>query len=168
MDANEEEPQESGVRVSTRSKMPSKRLDQEEVLLERLHRLKSKRSGYLSTVTARRKDIEALLADEENIELVKEKLPRFLAAFETFKDAHVTYSSHLQDEVSFARCQEQFNVESLRVDDVCKRVQDWIESTEEIVRLNSQIKPDHSASQIASWTTSKSSRRRSQRSNRSG
>lgn len=93
MDAKEEELQESGVRVSTRSKITSK-------LLERLYGLKNERSGYLSKVTARSKDIEALLADEE---LVKEKLPRFLAAFETFKDAHVTYSSHLQDEVSFAR-----------------------------------------------------------------
>lgn len=76
MDANEEELQESGVRVSTRSKITSKRL-------ERLYGLKNERSGYLSTVTARRKDIEALLADEENVELVKEKLSRFLAAFET-------------------------------------------------------------------------------------
>ena len=53
---------------------------------------------------------EALQADEENVALVKEKLPCFLAAFETFKDAHVTYSSRLQDEVSFVRCQEQFKL----------------------------------------------------------
>ena len=160
MDANEEELQEFVVRVSTRSNITSKRL-------ERLYGLKNERSGYLSTVTARRKDIEALLADGENVELVKEKLSLFLAAFETFKDAHVTYSSHLQDEISFARCQEQFNLESLRVDDFCKRVQDWIESAEEIVRFNSQIKPDDSASQIPSRSASKSSTRRSQRSNRS-
>ena len=114
MDANEEELQESGVRVSTRSKITTKRL-------ERLYGLKNERSGNLSTVTARGKDIEALLADEENVEIVKEKLPRFLAAFETFTDAHVTYSSHLQDEASFARCQEQFSLESLRVDDYCRR-----------------------------------------------
>lgn len=60
MDENEEELQESGVHVSTRCKMPSKRRDQEEVFLERLHRLKNEKSGYLSTVTARRNDIEAL------------------------------------------------------------------------------------------------------------
>lgn len=90
MDENEEELQESGVHVSTRCKMPSKRRDQ-EVFLKRLHRLKNERSGYLSTVTEWRNDIEALQADEENVALVKEKLPCFLAAFETFKDAHVTY-----------------------------------------------------------------------------
>ena len=42
MDANEEELQESGVRVSSRSKMPSKRLDQEEVFFERLTGLRTK------------------------------------------------------------------------------------------------------------------------------
>ena len=140
MEANEEELQESGVRASTLSKMPTKRLDQEdEVFLERLHRLKNERLGYLSTVTARRKDIEALFADEENVELVKDKLPRFLAALETFKNAHVTYSLHLQDEVSFARCQEQFTLKSLRAGDFCKRVQDWTGSTEENIRLKETL-----------------------------
>ena len=42
MDANEEELQESGIRVSSRSKMPSKRLDQEEVFFERLTGLRTK------------------------------------------------------------------------------------------------------------------------------
>ncbi|PFX31613.1 hypothetical protein AWC38_SpisGene3557 [Stylophora pistillata] len=40
------------------------------------------RSGYLSTVSARRTEIDALLSSEENVHLVKEKLPGFLAAVE--------------------------------------------------------------------------------------
>jgi len=90
-----------------------------------LHWLKNERSSYLSTVAARRNEIDALLSNEENISLVKEKLPGFLAAYEAFKEADLAYSSNLQDEVSFARCQEQFNFESLRADDFCKRVQEW-------------------------------------------
>jgi len=61
MDGSDNVPEDSGDRISTRFKMPSKRLDQEVVLLEKLHRLKNERSGYLSTVTARRNEIDALL-----------------------------------------------------------------------------------------------------------
>ena len=142
MDGSDDVPEDSGDRISTRSKMPRKRPDQEGALLEKLHRLKNERSGYLSTVTARRNEIDALLSNEENIYLVNEKLPGFLAAFEAFKEAHLAYSSNLQDEASFARCQEQFNFECSRADDFCKRVQEWTRRPEEILRLNSQINPE--------------------------
>ena len=168
MDGSDDVPEDSGDRSSTRSKMPSKGLDQEGVLLEKLHRFKNEKSGYLSTVTARRNEIDALLSNEENISRVKEKLPGFLAAFEVFKEAHLAYLSNLQDEASFARCQEQFNFEPLRADDFCKRVQEWTRRPEKVLRLNSQINPEDSASQIGSRTASKSSTRQSQRSNRSG
>jgi len=49
---------------------------------------------------------------KENIQLVKEKLPGFLAAVETFKEAHLAYLLNLHDEISIARCQEQLNLES--------------------------------------------------------
>ena len=126
------------------------------------------RSGYLSTVSARRNEIDALLSNEENISLVKEGLPGFLAAFEAFKEAHLAYSSNLQDEASFVRCQEQFNFESLRADDFCKRVQEWTGRAEEILRFNSQINPEDSARYIGFRTASKSSTRQSRRSNRRG
>ena len=95
MDGSDDVPEDSGDRISIRSKMPSKRLDQEGVLLENLDRLKNERSGYLSTVTARKNEIDALLSNEENISLVKKKLPGFLAALEAFKEAHLAYSLNL-------------------------------------------------------------------------
>ena len=55
-------------------------------------KLKNERSGYLSAVSARRNEIDALLPNEENIQLVKEKLPSFLAPVESFKEAHLVYS----------------------------------------------------------------------------
>ena len=60
MDGSDDLPEDFGDRISIRSKMPSKQLDQEGVLLEKLDR-KNERSGYLSTVTARRNEIDALL-----------------------------------------------------------------------------------------------------------
>ena len=77
MDGNDNVPEDSGDPDGARPRMPSKQLDQEGVLLEKLCRLKNVRSGYLSAVTTRRNEIDALLSSEENVHLVKEKLPAF-------------------------------------------------------------------------------------------
>ena len=67
MDTGGDEARDSGDQDGARPRMPSKRLDQEGVLFEKLPRLKNKRSGCLSTVSARRNEIDALLSSEENI-----------------------------------------------------------------------------------------------------
>ena len=60
MDVNEVLPEDSGNRVGTCCKMPSKRLDREGVLLKNKNeRLKNERSGYLSTVSSKRNEIDA-------------------------------------------------------------------------------------------------------------
>ncbi|PFX14415.1 hypothetical protein AWC38_SpisGene21429 [Stylophora pistillata] len=130
MDIGADKALDSGDGDGVRPRMPSKQLDQEGVLLERLRRLKNERSGYLSTVSARRNEIDALLSSEENVHLVKEKLPGFLAAVE--------------------------------------RTQQWIKGSEKRLRLNSQVNPEDSASQIGSRATTKSSSKKSQRSSHSG
>ena len=164
MDTADDEARDYGSRPS----LPSKQLDQEGVLFEKLRRLKNERSGYLSTVTSRRNEIDALLSREENVQLVKEKLPGFLAAVEKFKEADLAYSSNLQDDIIIARCQEQLNSESSRANLFYQRIQEWIKRSEELLRLNSQISPEDSTSQIGSRTTSKSSSRKSRRSSQSG
>ena len=168
MDGNNNVAEDSGDRFGTCSRMPNKQLDEEAVLFEKLHRLQNERSGYLSTVSARRNEIDALLSSEENIQPVKEKLPSFLAAVEKFKEAHLAYSSNLQDDTIVARCQEQLNSESSRANLFYQRIQEWIKRSEELVRLNSQINPEDSTSQIGSRTTCKSSARKSRRSSQSG
>ena len=110
----------------------------------------------------------ALLSSEENVQLVKENLPVLLAAIETFKEAHVVCSSNLQDDISIARCQEQLDSESSRANLFYQRIQEWIKRSEELLRLNSQINPKDSTSQIGSRATSKSSARKSRRSSHSG
>ena len=114
MDTGGDKARDSGDRDGARPRMPSKQLDQEGLLFEELHQLKNEKSGCLSTVCARRNQIDALLSSEENVQLVKEKLPGFLGAIETFKEAHLVYSSNLQDDISIARCQEQLDSESSR------------------------------------------------------
>ena len=93
MDTGGDEARDSGDRDGARPRMPSKRLVEEGVFFEKLHRLKNERSACVSTVSARRNEIDALLPSEENVQLVKEKLAGFLPAIETFKEAHLVESS---------------------------------------------------------------------------
>ena len=117
--------------------MSSKRPEQEGALFEKLRRLKNERSRYLSAVTARRNEIDSLLSSEENVQLVKETLPGFLAAVEKFKEADLAYSSNLQDDIIVERCQEQLDSESSRANLFYQRIQEWINRLEELIRLNS-------------------------------
>ena len=81
-----------------------------------------------------------------------------MAAFQGFKEAHLTFLFNLQHKTSIVKCREQFDRKSLWADDFCPKVQEWIRNAEEILMLNSQVSPEDSASQIGSRVTSKSSR----------
>ena len=65
--------------------MQCKQLDQEGVLFEKLHQLKNERLGYLSTDSTRRNEMDVLFSSE-NVQLVKEKFPSFLASVEMSKE----------------------------------------------------------------------------------
>ncbi|XP_068735476.1 fas-binding factor 1-like [Montipora capricornis] len=146
----------------------SSALDQ-VISLEDLRRLKNSRSGYLSVVTIKRNEIQVLLSREGNASRVKEKMSEFVAAFAAFQEAHVVYMSYLSDESSVLRCHESFERESVRKDDFIHEVQGWIKRSEEVARLDSQLQPEGSASQIVSRTSaSRLSSRKSHRSSRSG
>ena len=139
------------------------------ISLEDLQRLKNSRSGYLSVVTIKRNEIKVLLSREVNASRVKEKMSEFVAAFAAFQEAHVVYMSYLSDDSSILRCHESFECESVRKDDFIHEVQGWIKRTEEVARLDSQLQPEETASQIVSRTSaSRLSSRKSHRSSRSG
>ena len=60
MDGDDNGIGETEFRITTRPKTLSKTLDQDGALGEKLLQLKNSRSGHLSTVTARKNEIEAL------------------------------------------------------------------------------------------------------------
>ena len=140
---------------------------EEGALGEKLVHLRNSRSGYLSTVTTKLNEIDALLSNDGNLERVREKLSEFVTAFEKFKEAHILYMSFVEDEDCIARCQESFDREVVRKDNFIQRVQEWIVRVEEAVRLDAQIRPQDSVSRTGSRSTSKPSRR-SEHSSRSG
>ena len=82
-------------------------------------------------------------------------------AFGAFQDANNAYLFNVQDEATVLKCQEQFDSVSLQTDDFFQKVERWIQSSEEILRLKSQISPRDSISQVGSHVTSKLSTRES-------
>ena len=85
-------------RSSTHSQKPNSSLDQEAVAMERIRELRKRRGGVLSALTAKHKEIDNLLTDENNLEAVKVKLMEISSLFQRFTDAHEEYNATLIDE----------------------------------------------------------------------
>ena len=64
------------------------------------------RSGLAAKVSTRINEILDLMADDRNLQMVKEKLSRAIAAFEKFKGAQFDYWSEVKDANSVTECQE--------------------------------------------------------------
>ena len=167
MDGDDNGVGETEFRITTSSKTLSKTLDQDGALREKLLQLRNSRSGHLSTVTARKNEIDALLLNEENVHHVKMKITGYLAAFEAFKDANFNYLRNLVDERSKVECHEYFDREFQRMSEFNDRVQDWIRRAYEAARLHLQINPEDSVSQSGRSKASKGSRRSSRSSSSS-
>ena len=119
----------------------------------------------LGIVTGKRNKIQVLLFSEGDASHIKEKM----SALAAFQEAHAVYMWYLSDESSVLRCHESFERESFQKDDFIHEVQGWIKRTEEVARLDSQLRPEDSASQIVSRTSSaRLSSRKSHRSSCSG
>ena len=78
-------------------------------LYDKLLRLKNSRSGFLSTATVKKSEVEALLSDAQNIDRVKVKFTEFMVPLENFKEAHILHLSSIQDEACITRCRESFD-----------------------------------------------------------
>ena len=130
----------------------------EGALYGKLLRLKNSRSGFLSTATVKKSEVEALLSDA-HIDRVKVKFTEFMVPLENFKEAHILYLSSIQDEACIARCRESFDrLQAVLKDDFVQRVQDWIARAEEVLQLNIQVSPEDSIDEVGFRSASKSSR----------
>ena len=64
------------------SRKPNSLLDQNAVAMERIRELRKRRGGVLSALTAKRKEIDSLLKDENNLEAVKVRLTEITSLFQ--------------------------------------------------------------------------------------
>ena len=76
---------------TTRQKVPSKAVDQDEVRIERAIDMKARRAGHLGEVRKRLNFVESLLSEGASVEEVIHNVECYERAFRKFVDAHETY-----------------------------------------------------------------------------
>nr|XP_058944749.1 uncharacterized protein LOC131772813 [Pocillopora verrucosa] len=145
------QPAENG----SRTRKPNTSLDQEGISLERIRELRKRRGGVLSSLTSKRREIDSLLTDENNLETVKVKLSEITLLFRRFTEAHDAYNVALVEESQRQESDLYFADIESSLDFFCRTVNDWLRVTEARLQDN-LITPDDSASQIGSEVRSKS------------
>ena len=138
-----------------RARKPNTSLDQEGISLERIRELRKRRGGVLSSLTSKRREIDSLLTDENNLETVKVKLSEITSLFRRFTEAHDAYNVALVEESQRQESDLYFADIESSLDFFCRTVNDWLRVTEARLQDN-LITPDDSASQIGSEVRSKS------------
>ena len=138
-----------------RTRKPNTSLDQEGISLERIRELRKRRGGVLSSLTSKRREIDSLLTDENNLETVKVKLSEITSLFRRFTEAHDAYNVALVEESQRQESDLYFADIESSLDFFCRTVNDWLRVTEARLQDN-LITPDDSASQIGSEVRSKS------------
>lgn len=145
------QPAENG----SRARKPNTSLDQEGISLERIRELRKRRGGVLSSLTSKRREIDSLLTDENNLGTVKVKLSEITSLFRRFTEAHDAYNVALAEESQRQESDLYFADIESSLDFFCRTVNDWLRVTEARLQDN-LITPDDSASQIGSEVRSKS------------
>ena len=138
-----------------RARKPNTSLDQEGISLERIRELRKRRGGVLSSLTSKRREIDSLLTDENNLGTVKVKLSEITSLFRRFTEAHDAYNVALVEESQRHESDLYFADIESSLDFFCRTVNDWLRVTEARLQDN-LITPDDSASQIGSEVRSKS------------
>ena len=138
-----------------RARKPNTSLDQEGISLERIRELRKRRGGVLSSLTSKRREIDSLLTDENNLETVKVKLSEITSLFRRFTEAHDAYNVALVEESQRQESDLYFADIESSLDFFCRTVNDWLRVTEARLQDN-LLTPDDSASQIGSEVRSKS------------
>ena len=158
-------------RVGARLRQPNPTLDLEGVILERLRLKKKSRAGYASVVTTKSNEIVGLLADDRNLQEVKEKLVHVEAAFLKLKEAHCDYASEIHDADGVVQCQLYLDKEEKKFSIFRQRIADWITVAEDkllavSLQVDSDVKPNDSISCAGTPTPSRRSRHSSSVSSR--
>ncbi|CAH3148678.1 unnamed protein product [Porites lobata] len=98
--------------------------------MERIRELRKRRGGVLSALTAKRKEIDSLLTDENNLEAVKEYNATLID--ESQRQESVVYFTDIESSLNF----------------FCQTVNDWLQVTE--IRIQDlDVTPDDSVSQTS-------------------
>ena len=135
------------VRSSSSVRRLNVTLDPDAIRVERIRVLRKKRGGVLSSITAKRKEIDDLLNDVNNLEAVKVKLAEITDLFRKFVESQNAYHRELVHEAQKEQSNAYFSEIESSLRFFCHTVNDWLRVTE--VKLHEMaITPDDSASQV--------------------
>ena len=134
-------------RTSARVRKPNSSLDHEGASIERIRELRKKRGEVLSSLSAKRREIDNLLTDEINLEAVKIKLPEITSLFRKFAEAQHAYHAALTDEGQRQESEVYFAEIESSLDFFCRTVNDWLRVTEAKLQ-DDLVTPDDSASHV--------------------
>ena len=136
-------------RSSTSVRKPNSTLDHDGIRMERIRELRKKRGGVLSAMTTKRREIDSLLTDSNNLEPVRVKLAEITLLFRKFVAAHEAYDAELVEKVP----KEESNVYLTKIEAsmnfFCQTVKDWLRVTEAML-LDLKITPNDRISQVSS------------------
>ena len=135
-------------RSSSREKQPNVRLNFERIERARLQRLKNSKRGLLSTVTLPKNEIKDLIYDDNNLNLVKEKLQSLSQSFIKYSEAHQAYQDYAISVENIVAEQNQYEAEEVLYSELASRINEWITEAEFRLNFQSEIFPQDSASQI--------------------
>ena len=97
--------------------------------MERVRELRKKR-GVLSAMTTKRREIDNLLTDSNNLEPVRVKLAEITLLFHKFVTTHEAYDAELVDKVLKEESNVYFTEIEARMNFFCQTVNDWLRVTE--------------------------------------
>ena len=132
---------------STHARKPNSSVDHEGMVFEQIRELRKQRGGVLSSLTARRREIDSLLMDEKNLETVKAKLSEITSLFQRFVDAQDTYNAALFEENQTQESDVYFAEIETSLHFFCGTINIWLRVTEARLQDN-EITPDDSTSQL--------------------
>ena len=121
--------------------------------------LRRARGHAKAAITNRSKEIIHLMKNKENEELVHRKLAELNKAFGAFEVAHDAYHCHLTDQGLIDDSVAYYESVKEQVAQVCENVDIWsaaLEASSLVQRIQVDVRPEHSVSQMGSKVTSNS------------
>ncbi len=103
------------IRRNAKIRMPrlQDNVNEQLMLEEHLKRLKNSRSGSLSAVTAKKNEINTLLAEDADVKLVLDKYESLKRLFDKYFDAHRAYQCELLEAERIEQADKQYEAQEI-------------------------------------------------------
>ena len=145
------------IRRNAKIRMPrlQDNVNEQLMLEEYLKRLKNSRSGSLSAVTAKKNEINTLLAEDADVKLVLDKYESLKRLVDKYFDAHRAYQCELLEAERIEQADKQYEAQEISYQDFADKIDQWIKTKELCSKAVPEISPNDSVSQVASNVSSK-------------